>query len=198
MTRTERLRKRFTRLRVLQDAGLHASAVLAARVLLRDDPEFGFAWLVLGQILTGLARFDEAEDAIMRAISLWSEGHRYQPFAQMGHLFEARGDHPQAEEWFRKAIEARPDCASGYIYLGGVLTRQGRQEEAEIIHRNATQCAEGRIDEAYLNLGLLLRAQERFVEASECFFHALVLDPGYRDAKIALRDVRRAMRMARR
>jgi tetratricopeptide (TPR) repeat protein len=41
---------------------------------------------------------------------------------------------------------------------------------------------------------LVLRAQERYEEAAECFERALELDPKYAAAKKALRDVRRALR----
>jgi tetratricopeptide (TPR) repeat protein len=197
VTRAERLSKRWDRLLALEKAGLAASAVLAAQVLLEDDPEFEFAWSVLGRILTSLNRYEEAEDAIARAISLCPEGKTYIPFAEMGHLFDSRGDLPRAEEWYRKAVEARPESANGYNYLGSVLARQGRLEEAEMVHRTSLGCAEGCIDEAYLNLGLILRAQERFVEASECFVQAITLDPNYRDAKKALRDVGQAIKIQR-
>ena len=42
-----------------------------------------------------------------------------------------------------------------------------------------TRCSKGCVDEAYLNLGLVLRAQERYTEALECFKKALELTPDY-------------------
>ena len=48
-----------------------------------------------------------------------------------------------------------------------------------------------------MNLGLVLLAQERFEEAAECFREAIHLDPGYRAAKKALRDVEQCLRGAR-
>jgi tetratricopeptide (TPR) repeat protein len=112
----------------------------------------------------------------------------------MGHLCKARGDYKSAAAWYRQAIEAVPREASGHIYLGGVLAKSGRLKEAEAAHRAATRCIEGCRDEAFLNLGLVLRAQERYEEAAECFERALELDPKYAAAKKALRDVRRALR----
>jgi hypothetical protein len=45
-----------------------------------------------------------------------------------------------------------------------------------------------------LNLGFVLRAQERFEEAADCFREVIRRDPGYRAAKKALRDVERCLR----
>jgi tetratricopeptide (TPR) repeat protein len=115
----------------------------------------------------------------------------------MGHLFVARGDFDQAAAWFRRAIEADPGDASYRIYLGAILARQGRLEEAEGVHRTAIACPAGCIDEAYLNLGLVLRAQGRFRESADCLREALRIDPQYRAARIALRDVERCLRWAR-
>src|SRR5262249_13014750 len=112
------------------------------------------------------------------------------------HLYQARGEYARATEWFGKAIEAAPADTQGYIYQGGVLTLQGCLCEAEDVYRKATEnCYEGCLDEAFLNLGLVLRAQDRFEEAAECFREAIHRDPGYRAARRALRDVERCLKL---
>jgi tetratricopeptide (TPR) repeat protein len=45
------------------------------------------------------------------------------------------------------------------------------------------------IDEAYHNLGLVLRGQDRLVEAAECFRKAIELCADYPEAIEALQDV---------
>jgi tetratricopeptide (TPR) repeat protein len=115
------------------------------------------------------------------------------PLGAFGHLYMERGDYGTAAEWYRRAIEAAPDDADGYTYLGGVLAKQGRLDEAEQVHRRGVRCREGCVDEAYLNLGLILRAREQFEEAAECFREAIRLDPDYRHAKKALRDAERCI-----
>jgi len=49
------------------------------------------------------------------------------------------------------------------------------------------------LDEAYLNLGLVLRAQERYKEALACFEKALELTPDYRKAITAKSDIEKAI-----
>ena len=117
----------------------------------------------------------------------------------MGHLEKQRGELERAAGQYRWAIKAAPRHTAGYIFLGGVLARQGRLREAEDVHRTAIEtCYEGNVDEAFLNLGLALRAQERFDEAAECFREAIRMDSGYHDARRALRDVERCIRMLKR
>jgi tetratricopeptide (TPR) repeat protein len=167
------------------------------RRYLRDYPDDGIAWLLVGITLVSLARYEEAEQAFAKAMDFCPEEKKQIPFSNMGHLFRESGDPNQAETWYRRAIEACPDDADYRTYLGGMLAKQGRFHEAEEVHREATACAEGCIDEAYLNLGFVLRALKRFAEAADCFREALRLDPDYRGARRALRDVERCIDLNR-
>jgi tetratricopeptide (TPR) repeat protein len=186
---------RFDRLRRLSSGPFPATTIRYGRRYLIDDPENGVAWVYVGQALVEMARYEEAEQAFAKAIEHFPIEKRNIPLGQMGHLFDEAGDYDQAADWYRKAIDSRPGKASNYIYLGGVLAKQGRHHEAEEVLRRGTECAEGCIDEAYLNLGFVLRARERFDEAAECFRQTIRLDPNDREARGALRDVERCLRM---
>ncbi|MHC4745284.1 MAG: tetratricopeptide repeat protein, partial [Planctomycetota bacterium] len=135
-------------------------------------------------------RYDEALLALEYAETLAGEDRLHFVYAKRGRIFEDRGDFENAVRWYRKAIDCRDDDNLGYIYMGGMLARRGKLAEAEQCHRKAIQCAEGYIDEAYLNLGYVLRAQERFTEALECFGKALELNPQYEQAETAIEDMR--------
>ena len=108
-------------------------------------------------------------------------------------MYRYSGNYPEAENWYRKAIEKAPHLTTGYIFLGAVQARQGKLQEAEATHREATKCAEGNIDEAYHNLGLVLRGQGRLNDAAINFRKAIELTPDYADAVEALRDVESAL-----
>jgi tetratricopeptide (TPR) repeat protein len=174
---------RYQRLQRLSDGPFPALTVRYARHYLADYPDHAPAWLMLGIALVALGRYEEAEQALAKAIQHWPSGERQIPLAHVGHLFEQSGDYDQAAAWYRKAIEADPRDATYRIFLGGVLAKQGRLHEAEEAHRGAVACAEGCSDEAYLNLGLVLRARERFRDAADCFREALRLDSEYRAAR---------------
>ncbi len=170
-----------------------AYTVARAREFLTDYPDCGPAWKLLGEALIDLARHSEAEEAMKQAITMCPPDKLWIPLADMGHLHRARGEYKAAAAWYRRAIDKVPDEASGHIFLGGVLARSGRFKEAETAHRAAIRCTQGRRDEAYLNLGLVLRAQERYDEAVLCFEQALKLDPKYAAARKALRDVKKTI-----
>jgi tetratricopeptide (TPR) repeat protein len=170
-----------------------AESLLRARRVLEEDPGMGLAWMVLGASLSELARYEEALEALGKALeNLDAEGRRL-ALRQMGHLYRTMGDLRKAEEWYRRAVEADPEHTAPRLYLGGVLAAQGRLEEAEREHRRATGCDQGDEEEVWVNLGLVLRAQERFDEAVVCLRRALELDATYEAAREALSDVEAAI-----
>ncbi|WP_337174834.1 tetratricopeptide repeat protein [Paludisphaera sp.] len=188
------MQTRWNRLRASHRADLPALTVARAVELTDRDPECGPAWRLMGSALVAMGRYTEASAAIHRAMALCPARLLWIPMSEMGHLYRASGSHDAAACWYRRAIEAAPEQAGARIYLGGVLALGGKLQEAEGVLRAATRCAEGCRDEAYLNLGLVLRSLDRLDEAAECLATALELDPGYKAAKHALRDVRQALR----
>ena len=112
----------------------------------------------------------------------------------LGNLHRERGDCEGAEVGYRKALERNPDHGSLHAMLGALLATKGDYTAAEQCHRAAIRCSKEDVkDEAYLNLGLVLRAQERYAEARASFSEAIALTPDYPEAIAALHDVQRAM-----
>jgi tetratricopeptide (TPR) repeat protein len=163
----------------------------------RDFSSFGPGWVRYGRELIGVSRFDDAEVAIRRGLDLAPSGKRLYLYCDMGEIFKYRGGVDTAVQWFQRAIAEFPDDAQGYIYLGGMLARRGQLEEAERVHRRGTLCTTGCVDEAYLNLGFVLRAQRRYAEAVECFDEAIRRDPRYEEAIAARADCERTLRLVR-
>lgn len=188
MSRPSRSRRRDL-LDRLNDGPFAALPILHARRYTEDYPEDVYGWYSLGIALQHVSRFAEAEQALRKALDVCLPEDRGAVMAQLGRMFDDAGARDEAIDWYTRAIEHSPDDASYHIFLGGLLARLGRLAEAEAVHRRGTQCAEGYVDEAYLNLGYVLRAQERFAEAAACFREAIRIDPGYRHARRALRDV---------
>ncbi len=185
---------RYQRLQRLSAGPFPALTVKYGRRYLRDFPDFWPAWIHVGMTLAALARYEEAEQAFAKALEHCPTASRRFALMHLGHLFLEAGDFDQAAEWYQKAIDANPDHASGHIHLGIVRNRQGRFSEAEDAHGAAIRCTNGCIEEAFLNLGIVLRARDRLAEASDCFREALRIDPKYRAARQALRDVNLCMK----
>ncbi|MGE3819786.1 MAG: tetratricopeptide repeat protein [Isosphaeraceae bacterium] len=191
----DRLRRTlFKRIRQAEEAALPALTMVRARAFLAVFPNYGPAWFALGGALEDLGRYEEAERALLKSIEYCPPEKMRIPYGAMGRHFQAIGDHDLAEEWFCRAIAEDPDHAAGHVDLGSLYAIQGRQVDAEVVYRQGTYCSRGFVDEAYLNLALVLRAQERFDEAAQCLEEALRIDPEYRAAKRVRRDVLACLR----
>jgi tetratricopeptide (TPR) repeat protein len=177
----------------LADGPNVALAIIHAQRFLADYQDHWPAWTRLGALLADVARYEEAKLAYASALEFCPANKRWVVLVGLGHSARRAGNFDEAAAWYRKASAAAPREAGNYIFLGAVLARQGRLSAAEAVHRAATRCAEGCIDEAFLNLGLVLRAQERFEEAADCLREAIRLDPEYYEARLALRDVERCI-----
>lgn len=147
------------------------------------------AWMYYGIALQSVARYEEAREAFASVEPHFPKDRMDILYTQVGFLYEDQGDMAQAADWFRKALAFAPEKADGYIFMGAMLARSGKLDEAEERHRTATHCATGCIDEAYFNLGCILRAKEKYVEAYDCFRKALEMDPHYSAAKRAIKDL---------
>ncbi len=174
-----------------------ASTVTAARGLLLERPRSVGTWVRLGDALRAMSRFPEALQALRKALRLAPPDAQPWVCLHIGKVHDDRSSHRLAQRWYARAASLSPKEATWYICLGGMMARLGRLREAEVAHRQATRCRKGCIDEAFHNLGLVLRAQERYAEAKKCFERALKLDPKYRDAREALADVVHALQLLR-
>jgi len=191
--KTKTRKQRFRQLQAVVNQGLNASIIELAQEYLRDFPKAGVVWLDYGNALVNFRKYDEARVALLRAIKHMRPEHRYFPNGSMGHLYECKGDYHRAAEWFGKAAKMTPGEATYLIFLGAVLVKAGKLSEAMKYHRRAVKCKEGAIDEAYFNLGGILGARGRYQEALTCFEKAIQLDPKYKLAKRAAKDMRRVL-----
>lgn len=169
-----------------------ATCVLLCRNWLQDHPDDLPVILDYAGMLYKMARYEDAISVYQDALDRFPE-NRWGISNQLGHLHRYRGAMVEAEAAYRQAMDIHPEEAASYIFLGSVQARQGKLEEAENTHRLATKCSAGFIEEAFHNLGLVLRGQGRLAEAKLCFEKAIEIDGNYEAAKEALNDVTTAI-----
>src|ERR1700733_9734736 len=87
---------------------------------------------------------------------------------------------PEAERLYRQVCAADPNHAGGFHRLGVVAHQLGRPDAAELLKRAITLKPD--LAEAHNDLGNVLGAQGKFVQAAACFERAAVLKPDFADA----------------
>lgn len=171
------------------DGGLYATTVKLAEEFLADNPESPRALIDLGQALSQMARYQEAQDAFQKVIDL-EEGTPAPILGEIGNLYRAQGDFAAAIDWYQKQVDAAPDEALGYLYMGNVILRQGKFTEALAQFEKALQCKDVCLEEVHYSIGLTQRAMADYSLAKEHFEKALMYRADFADAKVALKDVK--------
>ncbi|MFA6564542.1 MAG: tetratricopeptide repeat protein [Verrucomicrobiia bacterium] len=182
-------KRRLKEIEQAEKRGLSSCSTELATQLIKDYPDRGRAWFEFGRQVYPTGRYDDALLALRRALRLCPPEKRHLVQGHLGHLYRKKGEFRRAEAWYRKALAGDPRDATWHIFLGALLTDSGRLKEAEAIYRKATRCPEGCIDEAYLNLGLVLKVQQHYAEARACFKKALKVTPTYKEARQELKEI---------
>jgi Flp pilus assembly protein TadD len=86
------------------------------------------------------------------------------------------GNHIQAEQLYRQAIEANPYQIEAWTGLGGTLAAAGRFDQAAQVFRLLLQFLPNAVA-AWSDLGIMLQHQSKHDEALACFRRAVQLDP---------------------
>jgi tetratricopeptide (TPR) repeat protein len=159
-------------------------------------PKSAIGWVVLAESLVDTARYREAMVALRKANRVVAPSQRWVIASRWGHLFREKNDWRWAERWYRLAVRDHPS-AETHVFLGGALAKQGKFAQAKRHHRLAIKLASATDprnvkDEAFLNLGLVLRAEGQYREAARALRNAIRISPKYEDARAALKDVEEA------
>lgn len=150
-----------------------------ARSLTKRMPLHGFGWKVLGAVLQGQERFDEALVCMKKAVNLLPKDA--EALNNLGATLRKAGQMSEAEVFVRRAIAIRPNFSEAHNNLGTVLYGQGKFAQAQ---RSLRQAITLKPDyaEAYSNLGLVLKDQGHHQEAEAALQRSLSLKPGYFEA----------------
>jgi uncharacterized protein (TIGR02996 family) len=153
-------------------------------------PDDYHARLLYADCLRIIGRREEAEYEFQRVSFAPKTISYHELHAKLGMLYQDWGKLSEAEEHF--AIACGPADSPGWAWIlrGANLALMERFDDAAECHRKATKI-ESRCDrdEAFLNLGLVLRAQAKYEEAADAFRSALELNPDYPAAIEALKSI---------
>lgn len=101
------------------------------------DPNYAEAYTNLGVTLAQEAKWADAIAAYRKAISLPIYPSPEVAYANMGWAYLNLEKPREAEEAYRTAVQLQPRFPQAYYFLGVVLEKQGRKEEALAAFRSA-------------------------------------------------------------
>lgn len=131
-----------------------------------------------------------------------SSGEDVRIFTHRGELMLKRRAYPEAETFFRKALELAPKEAHLYIKLGSAVfyneqrDKKPREEEARKLWEKAQELADNRAEALY-HLAIYWKAKGDMQKVEDNLRDALTLQPGYVEAKRELRLLSMRRRNAR-
>jgi tetratricopeptide (TPR) repeat protein/lipopolysaccharide biosynthesis protein/LPS sulfotransferase NodH len=144
--------------------GQFALAEAAYQEALRLQPRFAAAYANLGSLYAQQRRWDRSIAAFRRALRLEPQfAGAYRNFAK---VWEQVGDEARAVESWYRALGLEPKWATvvEHLTLGDRCVALGETEKAEGCYRRAI-ALDGSVASAWHRLGLVLRSQDRLVEA---------------------------------
>jgi tetratricopeptide (TPR) repeat protein len=144
-----------------------------------DDIETRFHY---GESLRILGRNKESEAEFLYVVNAQSTYSKRVVHSRLAQLYDVWGKHDLSETHWEKACASDDAPGWAWIMRGANLAQIGEFQSAEACFRKALNCDRCDDDEAYLNLGYVLRAQTNYIDAEAAFRRALEITPDYAEA----------------
>ena len=174
-----------------QSGSLNKAMDLCTQITKRF-PTHGYAWKILGVVLTRIGKKDEALVAKQKAVQFSpndAESHNL-----LGVNLRQAGRLNEAEQSFRKAIALKSDAPQFHNNLGLLLQQQGQLTAAEASCRQAIKL-DPDYAEAYNSLGITLYHMGRLADAEQILMKAITLNSdlavAYNNLALTLLDMNR-------
>ena len=158
-----------------------AEAIARLEEVLAIDPDHALAHVRLGDALSRLGRYREAEQALRRAVQL--DPRRADAHLTLGLLLQWRGDFLGSETTLRRAVKLEPRSANALSALGHTLNSLDRTPDARECFEKALRL-NPHAASALCGLGWLLSTEGRFADAETLLRRALEADPECIEAQI--------------
>lgn len=175
------------------------SVELATRHLERW-PWNGHAARHLADNLRYLGRIAEARALCEKRLKTAKPRHKYMFQVTLARCAEMEGDFDQAVRMFQKAlVSARGRFPEILVFLGSAFEKLGEFDRAKRAYRKSIALFDRakrpeKTDEEYYFLGLIYRSEGKYKKALEYVNRAIALDPNYRVANMARKDLHETIR----
>ncbi len=154
---------------------------------IRDYPDDAFAHWTLALVNSELHRDQQANQELATAVSIAPQYYKQTPdgLTNWGIALATLHQYDQAERCLRQAVSIEPNANAPLLYLGLVLLRTNRPEEAATyLHRAASIYPNGY--NIHFALGMLAQMRGDSAQAQEQYLVELQAHPDNRYAKMSL------------
>jgi len=154
---------------------------------IRDYPDDAFAHWTLALVNSELHRDQQANQELATAVSIAPQYYKQTPdgLTNWGIALATLHQYDQAERCLRQAVAIEPNANAPLLYLGLVLLRTNRPEEAATyLHRAASIYPNGY--NIHFALGMLAQMRGDSTQAQEPYLVELQAHPDNRYAKMSL------------
>lgn len=178
----------------LEAEGKYSEALQFFNTAVTVQPDDVGAHINVGRTYNHLGRYQEAEEAYVKAKSLLPKakpGESYQAriapnhlnvFLNLANLISKNATRlEEADMLYRQAISMRSDYTQAYINRGDILIKLNRTKEAQEVYERALLYDSGNPD-IYYNLGVVLLEQGKASQALAYLDKALELEPEHEQA----------------
>lgn len=139
-----------------------STAERKCRTSLQVDPEFGYAYLLLGNINLRNGDIVSAQENMEKAVKY--QPTSYSAWYNLGLIYKRTKNYVQAEEALLNSLKYKPNYAKAYSTLGQVYMAQNKLAQAEGAYSNAIKMDPNSAS-ARDGYGELLNKLERYEEA---------------------------------
>jgi tetratricopeptide (TPR) repeat protein len=150
----------------------------------RDDlPQYSWqdACQDLGNILQGMARFEEA--IFWHSLALEKRPYLVEVYTNLGVLYAQEKSWKEAVSSLRKAININPNYAEAYSYLAQIYSLFGKKEEGvELWYKTFSLKPQQADAKAHYQLAKSFQEQRKYNKAIACYQKSIIKDNNFLDS----------------
>jgi tetratricopeptide (TPR) repeat protein len=174
---------RDNRATCLELLGRRDEAVIEFKRALALKPDYGTAWLALGQLYEDMGRTNDATQCYHKALT--NRVNQAEDLAHLARFCANRRWFELAATNFASAIALSPSDPDLRMDAGGALVALGRHDDAVQQYLAAVELAPD-LPQAHMHLGVALGRQKKPAQAEHEFRQVLRLDPNSIQARVNL------------
>lgn len=160
----------------------HAEAIRLLEILVQRYADSADLYLLLGTEKLAIGANADARDHFARGLRLDPDVRAGYEGLAIAH--ERLGEMDLAEQVLRHALALEPHHYT-CVLLGSILIKKKQYDEALDVLNKALDI-DPSYEEAYLNIAVLFKDQQKYDEAVTALLRAIRLDPGYSEALYVL------------